>query len=67
MAVMSATCVSCDATESAEIDSYDMWRWANGTLVQEAFPYLNKAQRELFFQSKICGSCWNLIEDLCDD
>tara|TARA_R110002020_G_scaffold100122_1_gene237058 strand:- start:218 stop:382 length:165 start_codon:yes stop_codon:yes gene_type:complete len=43
-----------------EVDSADYKNWQEGTLIQDALPYLTTDQRELLI-SATCGTCWDDI------
>ena len=48
-------------------DPCDIERWLDGTLVQEAFPYLDKHEREMLM-TMTCRQCWDeTIGDEEDD
>jgi hypothetical protein len=55
---MKAQCTQCGITEDIPVskEQYDDWR--SGTLIQNAMPHLNPAQRELLI-SGTCGACFD--------
>ena len=68
MTLVSATCTMCDDSYAIEIPTDDLMAWKQGEFVQNAFHYLTPAEREFFFQSHICGICWNrMFADMDDD
>lgn len=63
LVVMSATCVECGSYGFSLTVKYDAFmRWVTRSdLVQNIFPDVTAADRELFFGSGICGACWDII------
>ena len=55
---MNLQCVHCDETHQINLNYEDVQAWKDGTLIQDALPYLNADQRELLI-SKTCGSCFD--------
>ena len=55
---MNLQCVHCDETHQINLNYEDVQAWKDGTLIQEALPYLNADQRELLI-SKTCGPCFD--------
>ena len=55
---MNLQCVHCDETYQINLNYEDVQAWKDGTLIQDALPYLNADQRELLI-SKTCGSCFD--------
>ena len=51
-------CPLCGEPHEVHVNLDDMGAWLNGTLVQNAFPYLSIQERELL-QTGICGPCWD--------
>lgn len=51
-------CVRCSGEKSIEADPRDVESWRDGELIQDAMPYLDSDQREMFI-SGICSVCWN--------
>lgn len=52
------TCPFCGHAHSVFVNEADYWDWQDGTLVQDAFPYLSADDRELLI-SGCCSQCWN--------
>lgn len=63
LVVLSTICVECRSHGfSLTVKKDAFTRWLAGALpVQEAFPGGSADDRELFFQSGICGACWDII------
>ena len=40
------------------VNLHDMGRWQNGSLIQDAMPYLSADERELLI-SGTCGTCFD--------
>ena len=61
MVTIKTMCPFCGKVQEVLVydDDYFNW-WSRGLSVQEAFPYLTAAERELLI-SGICEDCW---EDL---
>ena len=57
---LNVNCMHCDTREQIKVNYADFRAWKNGTLIQNAMPYLDADQRELV-QSKICGRCYDEI------
>ena len=55
---VSRNCPFCGKYWEVEVSEADYWNWKNGELVQNAFPYLNANDREIFI-SGICSECWD--------
>lgn len=55
---LSITCRECEDTFNITVNYDDFVAWKNGRHAQNAFPYLNAAQRELLI-SGTCGDCWD--------
>lgn len=55
-------CPMCGSTKviTVPFDHYN--RWAHGALIQNAFPYLDDADRERI-KTGICNDCWNKMFD----
>lgn len=47
----------CGKNFELDVATKDLVAWRNGTLIQDAFPYLLPDQRELLI-TNICGECW---------
>ena len=50
-------CVQCSREKLIEADPVDVEAWRDGELIQNAMPYLDANQREMFI-SGVCGDCW---------
>lgn len=67
MFVINTTCPFCGKTTPVQIRrvaDYDAWQ--NGTLAQDAFPYLSADEREMLI-SGICPTCWDNMFSLEED
>lgn len=53
-------CRRCQKPQTVTVKGPDMFRYNNGTLIQDAFPYLNAGQREWCI-SGTCGPCFEEI------
>ena len=51
-------CVTCSQEESISADPRDLESWRDGELIQNAMPYLDADQREMFI-SGTCPKCWD--------
>ena len=51
-------CPFCGMPHDVEVDFFDFCAWQNGTLAQDAFPYLSADEREMLI-SGICPDCWD--------
>lgn len=49
-------CFFCGKTHSIEARIVDYISWCNGKLIQDAFPYLSTAEREMMI-SGLCPKC----------
>lgn len=54
---MICPCSQCHQYYVVEVAEQDFAAWQEGKYVQDAFPYLSKADRELLI-SKTCNRCW---------
>jgi hypothetical protein len=50
-------CVQCSKESWIEASPVDVEAWRDGELIQNAMPYLDANQREMFI-SGVCGDCW---------
>ena len=50
-------CVQCSQERTIEASPRDVESWRDGELIQNAMPYLNEDQREMFI-SGVCPQCW---------
>lgn len=51
-------CPFCGRANEVEVNEEDYWDWQDGTVAQDAFPYLTADEREILI-SGICPDCWN--------
>ena len=51
-------CPFCGKGQEVEVNEQDYWDWEDGTLAQDAFPYLDPEEREVLI-SGICPTCWD--------
>ena len=51
-------CPFCGRGNEVEVNEEDYWDWQDGTVAQNAFPYLTAEEREMLI-SGICPDCWN--------
>ena len=63
-----ATCDPCGNTETVTVDLATWQSWMNeGTDVQNAFPDMTPAEREVLIGNKagwhLCGVCWSMLSD----
>lgn len=59
--VMECKCVNCGAITKLEVPTDHWAAWQHrGAYIQDAFPELSKAERELLI-SGFCGTCWDVI------
>lgn len=54
------TCPCCQQNHFITVDIKDYEKWQNGELIQNAFPYLSAAKRELLITG-ICPTCWDTL------
>jgi hypothetical protein len=54
-------CVHCSDYHSITVEKPDLdaLYGKDRPLIQNLFPYLTASERELFFQSGLCGKCWD--------
>lgn len=65
--IIITSCPICGHSHVIEVSEADYWEWRNGATVQDAFPYLSAAEREILV-SGICPTCWEkTFEDLEED
>lgn len=55
---LESRCVCCQDTRRISVTLEAYSKWTHGVLVQVAFPTVSAADREQFFQTGICGSCF---------
>lgn len=64
-------CNVCRVDKMISAKPEDIRAWIDGKLIQDAMPYLDKADRELLV-SRTCGECWHEMfgieeeEDVCN-
>lgn len=60
--VLTTKCPVCGEHSCTTVKAKDFERWTdpNGSLIQDAFPYLDKYQREVLI-SGICPPCWEKL------
>jgi len=51
-------CPFCGLIHEVEVNEIDYLDWQDGTLAQDAFPYLDANEREMLI-SGICPDCWD--------
>lgn len=51
-------CPFCAKAREVEVNEQDYWDWEDGTLAQDAFPYLDPEEREVLITG-ICPTCWD--------
>lgn len=59
-------CPSCGDKFVISVRVDDIIKYNEGALIQNAFPYLSAAERELY-KSGICGTCWDKMFPVEDD
>ena len=52
------TCPFCGGKNKVKVNQKDYLNWQNGTMIQNAFPYLSVDEREELL-SGICPTCWD--------
>lgn len=60
MITLITKCMECGEEHKVEVKESDYLKWTTGTYIQDAFPYLTAAQRELLI-SKMCGTCFDKL------
>ena len=58
MTIYKTKCPKCGHEDAVFVRTSDVEKYKKGALIQDAFPYLNKPQRELI-QTGICNPCWS--------
>ena len=53
-------CIKCAEAQHITVGHADLDAWQNGTLIQDAMPYLSADDREILI-SGICGECFDKI------
>lgn len=59
-------CPMCGSTKVIKVAFDDYNRWQHGALIQDAFPYLDNADRERI-KTGICNDCWNKMFGLGEE
>lgn len=59
MKIQTKFCPVCHTAETLEVDPQEYRAWQRGALIQNAFPGLNKDQRERL-KTGLHGKCWNI-------
>ena len=52
------TCPFCGHINFIEVNESDYFDWDDGTLIQNALPYLSADEREMI-KTGICPTCWD--------
>lgn len=60
------SCLTCRKEYAFSVFQEDFTKYLNGAFVQDAFPYLSEADRELFI-SRTCGPCFDEMFGEDDD
>jgi len=55
---IATVCPFCSHVNYITVNEQDYYRWEDGELIQNAFPYLSAEERELL-KTGICPSCWD--------
>lgn len=58
MITLQRTCRICKKEFEIKVWNTDFFKYRQGALIQDAFPYLTPSQRELLI-SGLCADCWN--------
>lgn len=59
-------CEKCGSVVTVMASDEDVAKWQEGELIQNALPYLNADEREMF-QSGTCAVCWDKIFEGYDE
>ena len=62
MITLITKCPQCGKENEIYVNEHDYENYKNGDLVQNAFPYLSLAEREMLI-SGVCPTCWKKIFD----
>jgi len=54
------SCPFCGCVNEIAVNEVDFWDWQDGTLIQDAFPYLTANEREAI-KTGICADCWDAL------
>mgnify|MGYP000028497349 CR=1 FL=1 len=60
MIYLDVICRVCDVKHLVIVTDVDVNKWQAGTFIQDAFPYLTAAERELLMR-ETCGPCFDKI------
>ena len=65
-------CIACGVKHFAAVTAEGYRRYIEGGMVQDCFPNMSAGYRELFFQTGICETCFDILfpeddEDEFDD
>lgn len=60
--ITTKACPDCGRVDEYRVAAADYRAWVAGVLIQDAFPYLDKAEREQFL-SGLCGPCFSRMPD----
>lgn len=63
MITLITKCPQCGKENEIHVNEHDYENYKNGDLVQNAFPYLSLAEREMLI-SGVCPTCWKSIFDI---
>ena len=64
---ITVTCPQCEQQFSKEFDTTKVNKVVFGELVQDVFPELTPEERELYFISHICPTCWDSLFGVEED
>ena len=56
--IIDKSCPLCKKESTVSVTQESLKEYANGALIQNAFPYLDANERELIMTG-ICGICWD--------
>lgn len=56
--IFTGTCKTCKQKVSVTVPAQGLYKYRQGALIQEAFPFVPTADRE-FLMSGICGVCFD--------
>lgn len=56
--IFDVPCVVCDEVSKIEVKGFDLFRYKQGALIQDAFNYKSSEERE-YMLSGICSKCWD--------
>lgn len=58
--ILSTSCATCGKDFDIKVETNDLAAWRSGALIQRAFPYLGKEEREMLI-SRTCNTCWDRL------